>query len=706
MKKNILASAIVLLPVLCGAGVQAADSGVTGYVMPSVRVVDVSGNEAKFSEYGDPDSGLSGGVWMNYDAEASFLNFNADNIADDTKDFRLEAGQYGAFTLDAFYNEIQHNNTFGATTFFAGAGSNQLTSPLSGTPPPSPAAWGNPFDYAVSRDQYGAGIKLNMLKPFFVNLSVAQEDRAGLKPIGVGNTAPGAPLVAELPEPVDYKTNRWQTEVGFGKDPYFAALSYTNSRFENAYQSLFYTNIFAIANQSEFVTLAPDNDFSKLDLKGRVKLPWQSTLALAFAQSEAESETNLATGYNLNGASTAVTLSDNVFNGRVETKHYSAVLTTRPLALLDAKIFYKNYDTENQSDIITSVEGVSSYTSVPFDYSKRSYGAEAGLKLPGHITLTPAYTNMVTTRQLADAPRNDDNIYRLDAKWAGLDFMSAEIGYVRQDSDDNTDAVITTSQTNKYLLSPYTRRFDTAAKNVDTYKFGFDIFPTEKLNLGFTLQHQNTDYTETGIGFTGGRSNNYGTSVNFTPNATVSIAGYVDYETATLDMLQRQGAITAALANASPVDTNAADNAYNVTTDQEDTSLDYGLAVDVIVIPSVLTIRAQYDHVRSDGQADFTYASDRTATAIPAGWDNDSIDYSAWDDYKKDALQLRGTYSLSPSLDLIGGYVYEKYRYNDGHYDSYAYVYTTASGPAYLSGANAFPAYTANVYFLTAKYKF
>lgn len=704
MKKNILASAIVLLPVLSGAGLQAADSGVTGYVMPSAKVVDVSGNEAKFSEYGDPDSGLSGGVWMNYDTEASFLNFNADNVADDTKDFRLEAGQYGAFTLDAFYNEIQHNNTFGATTFFAGVGSNQLTSSLSDvpgtTPPPSPATWGNPFDYAVSRDQYGAGIKLNMLKPFFANLSVAQEDRAGLKPIGAGNRE----LAAELPEPVDYKTNRWQTEVGFGKDPYFAALSYTNSRFENAYDSLYYTNIFALAGatQSEFVTLAPDNDFSKLDLKGRVKLPWQSTLALAFAQSEAESESNLATAYNQSGVTNAVTLSDNVFNGRVETKHYSAVLTTRPLALLDAKIFYKNYDTENQSDIITSVDSGTPYTYVPFDYSKRSYGAEAGLKLPGHITLTPAYTNMVTTRKLADAPRNDDNIYRLDAKWTGLDFMSARIGYARLDSDDNTDSVNTGNQA---PFNPYTRAFDTAAKEQDTFKFGVDLFPLDKVNIGFTLKHQDTDYTETGIGFTGERSNTYGASVDFAPNDTVSMACYVDYETVTLDMLQRVGA-GFTTANASPVDTNAADNAYNVTTDQEDTSLDYGLAVDVIVIPSVLTIRAQYDHVRSDGQADFTYASDRTATAIPAGWDNDSIDYSAWDDYKKDALQLRGTYSLSPSLDLIGGYVYEKYRYNDGHYDSYAYVYTTASGPAYLSGANAFPAYTANVYFLTAKYKF
>jgi hypothetical protein len=58
-------------------------------------------------------------------------------------------------------------------------------------------------------------------------------------------------------------------------------------------------------------------------------------------------------------------------------------------------------------------------------------------------------------------------------------------------------------------------------------------------------------------------------------------------------------------------------------------------------------------------------------------------------------------------VDLTGGYAYEMYEYNDGHNDNYAYVYqTAATGVGYLSGAGSDPDYTANVVFLSAKYKF
>ncbi|MFA6498016.1 MAG: MtrB/PioB family decaheme-associated outer membrane protein [Desulfurivibrionaceae bacterium] len=717
MKKYNYLPAVLLLPLLCAPGAQAADNEVTGFVMPSVKSVNLSGNKAKFSEYGDPDSGFSGSVEVKSEAETGYVTFNADDIAQDTQNYTIEGGQYGKFRLDAFYNEIQHNNTFDAKTFYTGGvGTDRLTSPLSNVrygqaTTPAMVTLGNTFDYEISRDQYGAGLRLDLMKPFFANFSVSREDRQGLRPIGSANSS----FPAELPEPVDYKTNIIQAEVGYGKDPYFASVGYTHSNFDNAYNTLYFTDIYATANQTSFVSLPPDNDYSKFDLKGRVKLPLKSALALAYSQSKAEADATLFNTLNQGGTIRTLTLADSEFNGRVDTTNYSAVLTSSPLDFLDGKIFYKNYDTKNKSDKISIIESgtTGQLGNDLFDYNKESYGIEAGLKLPGRVTLTPFYTKVETERPFTLLPATaafnpsydvttDDNIYGINAKWKGTDFISANIGYERLDRDDNMDSF--TMKHGTAVLDPYTRESYIASQKRDTYKLGFDVFPTDMLSLGFTLKHKDIDYDETQIGLTGERSNTYGVSANLTPNDTVSFSAYVDYETATREQLVRLGATTASTAN--PVDTIPTDAAYNATTALKDKSFDWGLGVNVIAIPKTLILSAQFDHTRSNGFADYTYGP-TSAAFPPAGWTNDTIDFNTWDDYKKDALQLKGTYSLSAQVDLTGGYAYEKYRYSDGHYDNYRNVYNaSATAGGYLSGANANPDYTANVVFLAAKYKF
>lgn len=726
MKKCTYISAIALLPFLCAVGVQAADYEVTGAITPSVKGAHVNGNKAKFSEYGDrnPESAITGGVEVKADADTGFVTFSADDLGQDTQSYNAEAGQYGKFKLDAFYNEIQHNNTFDAKTFYSGAGSNQLTSPLNSinwASAPAATTW-NTFDHAVSRNQYGGGLRLDLLKPFFANFSVSREDREGIRPIaGTSGTA----VAFELPEPVDYKTNMLQAEVGYGKDPYFVSMGYAHSKFENAYDALYYTNIATTtAFENEFVSLPPDNSYGKFDFKGRVKMPLKSALALGYSKAKAEADATVYDDYNAGGALRAVVLGDDtVFNGRVDTTNYSAVLTSSPLDFLDGKLFYKNYATSNKSDSISITDNGSNYSNDLFDYTKKSYGIEAGLKLPAHITLTPSFRKETLdlpgkrTNVLGEDVNVDDKIYGINAKWKGLDFMVANIGYERMNRDDNTDSVNTATAVGSTptaavnLLSPYTRMYDTAAQKRDSYKFGIDLFPTDTLNLGFTVKHKKIDYNETQIGLTDQRDTAYGVSADFTPNDTVSFSAYADYDISKREMLQRQGTITTA-ANASPVDTDPTDARYNVTTTQKDISIDWGVGVDVKAIPNILTVRAQYDHTRSNGSADFTYGANSNTnngitTNVAGGWTNDTIDFDNWDDYKKDSLLLKGTYSVSPKVDLTGGYAYERYTYNDGHYDNYQYVYQSALTTAnYLTGANSDPNYTANVVFLTAKYKF
>lgn len=698
MKRILVISGSALLSLLCFAGVQAKE-GLSGHVEATGKIIDISGNKAKFSEYGDPDSGITGGVEMKYDSNAGYLNFNADDVARDTQNFEIEAGQYEKFKLDAYYNEIQHNFDFDAKSFYSGVGTSSLTTTATSTSLPTNSnTWPSVFDYAVSRDQYGAGIKLKLLKPFFADFSVSQEDRSGIKAAG-GYTG----VSIELPEPVDYKTNTFQAEVGYGKNPFFASISYVNSSFDNNNQYLYFTNLANLANRTEFLSLPPNNTYSKLAFKGRVKLPLQSSIALSYGKSEAESDANLATSYLSSTTTRVNTLSDNLFNGKVDTTSYNIVLASSPLEIIDAKVFYTSYDKENKSDEILSSSTAGTFTNHLFDYEKKSYGIEAGLKLPVHVKMAPSYKHVNVERHRGDLPETEDNIYAIDVKWSDLDFLSVKAGYERMERDSpwHQLTLVTGTQASADAIEPYIRRFDAADQNRDTFKVGVDITPMERMNLGLGFRHKQTDYTETVFGLLAENSNGFNVSADLTVNDAITISGYADYEVATLDQTERQLA-SATAATTSPTDTVVGDSNYTWTANQKNKSMDYGLAANMTVIPAILSLRAQFDHVRSNGLADFTYYE-----SIPTGYTNDTVDSQNWDDYSKNSIMLKATYNLKQNITLVGGYAYEHYKYNDTFTDGYSYVWnSSATSSNYLTGAGLDPSYNANVVFMSAKYKF
>ena len=114
------------------------------------------GGEAKFTEYRDlrESGGLYGRARLNYDTDKYFMNFNARDFGYDTQKYELEGGMWGKFKYDLSYEEIPHNMTFDAKTFFVGAGDYTLI----GAPNTNVATW-NTFDYSIERRQFGAGFK-------------------------------------------------------------------------------------------------------------------------------------------------------------------------------------------------------------------------------------------------------------------------------------------------------------------------------------------------------------------------------------------------------------------------------------------------------------------------------------------------------------------------------------------------------------------
>ena len=686
----------------------AQENKVSGEVSVTAEHLRITGQKAKYDEYRDLRDGFFGDASLQYEHGRYYLDFWAEDAGRKTQSYGLAGGRWGSFKLFFAYDQLPHNFTFGAKSFYQGVEGANLSYPIH--PPSTNVATWNSFDYSVERRNYSGGLKIDQFKPFFLNASISKENRKGLYPLSAAGTTPGG-IAIELPSPVNYDTDNLKVEAGYIKNPLFLSLSYSYSKFQNDNSNLFFRNP-ATANTAattDVLTLPPNNDQYKLDLQGAVKLPWNSKFNMDLSYARAQSDSILFNSYVADvsaGASnigvrgrTGITLSDYVFNGKVDTDSYNFVLTSNPVHFLEGKAFYKYYNRSNKSDQITTTDTTADptvFTNSLFGYRKQKAGAELGFRLPLSFYLTGGYTWVRTERDREDIPKNKDDIFNVDLRWSGADFMVAKIGYERlhrkayfADPNDITN------------IETWVRRFDAARKDRDTYKAAVELFPLEHLSFTVGYKFKETNYKETTLGLQDDRRQEVNVDADYLIFQRVRLFGYFDWEYVKLHQFQRQ--FTGGT-DATPFQTPTS-TAFNWNVTQKENNYAYGLGTEIFIIPKKLSVLAQHNNLKSNGFADYTYILG--ATALPTGRTQDNIDINNWDSYRLTNYIIKAIYHMTPSLSFTGGWAYEKYVFDDAQYNGYQYVpAVTGTNGAFLTGAYSNPSYRANLFFLSAAYKF
>ena len=637
------------------------------------------GGRAKFTEYRDLTQGASvfGNMGLGIDSEDYFLKFRAGDMTYDTQFYELEGGMWGRFKFNLFYDEIPHNITFDARTPFLGAGHDTLV----GNPNLNFPAW-NTFDYSILRHQYGGGFNVDVLRPFFLDVSFERENRDGIKPTGAAVTNPGG-IAVELPEPIDYVTNNLKVSAGYSQKPLFLSLNYVHSDFINSNHSLTLpASVFQVTGAPTPATtfsLPPDNMYDKGAFKGAVDLPFNSRFSTNMGFSRGTSDTSI------------VSLIGSDFTGKVDTFNYDFALTSNPVRFLDAKVYYKYYKRDNKSDDPTGV------VDIFLNYNIATYGAEVGLRLPEKFYLSGGYKYVKTERSREGEtdpteilPFNKDNIYFVNLKWSGVDFLEARVGYEKLDRDAQYRTV--QSEINPARLFAY------AAQNRDTFKAILDISPLENLNVGLDYRYANTDYSDTIFGLRSDKRNEFEVSADHSIGKIAKLNAYGDVEWIKFNQLQFEG--TTLL----PWQAN-----------QWDKSWGYGLGAEVYVIPKKLTLIFRHDYLKSNGSVDFTLNNGlfiaTTGLGPASGANNDNIDIGRWDDYTLYSFSIKAVYNFTKSITAMIGYAYQRFWYSDAQLDNYQFVNppggpVTGSNGAYLTGAYNGQSYKANLVFGGMTYKF
>lgn len=705
-QKIAIIAAISILAVL---GTAYGEEGkISGEVSLVGAVRDATGDVGKFNEYKDVQSGLYGSTDLRYQKGGYHVDFEARDVGYKTQRYHLEGGRWSAFRYDLQYDEIPHNLTRDARTFYSGVGSSNLTYP---THPPStnPDTWST-FDYGVKRKNMDGSFKLDLLQPFYLDVSANQQKKMGVYPLGAAGTSPGG-IALELPINLDYTTNNFKVATGYSTKPLFFSVSYLFSKFDNGEGVQNFRNPATVntAATADTVFLSPNNDYRKLGVQGGVQLPWKSRLSADVSQARATSSASLATSYvsNLTAATsnigaqgrTGIGLSSPDFNGKVNTDNYNFALTSNPVSFLNAKLFYKYYNKLNTSDRITTTDQTQNpqfLVNQLFDYRKDLYGLELGFKLPASFFLSTAYNYTTTDRRRDDLPKNRDNLYDVGLKWSGLDLMTVKVGYERLDRA----ADFTATATGISPLEPFLRRFDGAPRERDTYRTSLEFFPLESLNFNLGYKHKNTKYTDTTLGLTDAKADQVDFNVEWQAHKRLKLSGYFDFEQRVLNQFQRQTDGT--VANLDPASAPTAAN-FNWTSEQTESTFGYGLGADLSVIPGKLNLQLGHNYVKSDGTVDLTYLLG--TLPLPVGRTQDNIDLNARDNYRLNNFVVKAIYQWTKAVSLTAAYAFEEFSYEDSQYSGYQFFVNVTQG-GFLTGAYKDPSYRTHVGMIGVNIKF
>ncbi|HEX8948188.1 MAG TPA: MtrB/PioB family outer membrane beta-barrel protein, partial [Dissulfurispiraceae bacterium] len=680
------------LPALAEQRMLEGEAGLDG------SVFDVKGNKAKLDEYRDRSDVQAGGrLKLFYDADAWSVRLKARDFGYDTQSYRLDGGIGGVFKGDVFYREIPHNITFGAQSVFNGTGSGNLTLPA-GIDVTNPSTWPSTFDYFQQRRQAGASASLDSIKPFFLNASALYEKRKGNKPAGV-TLDPGNLISLEFPEPVNYRTTTVKAEFGYSQKPLFADIYFMYSDFNNKTDVLNFDN-FGITGAPvlpptpDTLTLPPDNRYYKIGFKGALKLPFYSRLSVNTGWSRTTSDTPLLTSEPILSAS-ALTLSNSSFKGKIETTNVDAALATNPAGFLDAEIFYKYYNRDNDSDTVTETDAAGNvFVNRLFSYQENRIGGELVFSLPLKLSLETKYEHALTKQPLDTLADTKDDIYSAEVRWKGLDFVTVRTGYERLVRSADFHQPIDRTAANP--LNPRINlagagNFDVTDKTRDTVKLVVDMYPADFLSAGLGFKHIETNYRQLQFGLKSDRRDEVFARTDLTIGKVLQPFGYFDYEWTRRDQDQEDPSIAPAAM---------------WSLKDKVKYYDVGAGANIFLLPKRLTLRVQYDYTKSDGHTDLALSDSGftgAGTVLPAGANNDNISIPNADDYTRQSIIAKLIYDATKNIAFAVGYAYQKFRYSDAQLDNYTLV--PGDGGAFLTGAYRDQSYHANIFLASLTYK-
>ena len=671
-------------------------------------------NSAKLREYRDIGSGAAGKTLSEIDLtgrnEDGYFKFFGENLGYPDQYMNLKGAQYGSFKYQLYENDIVHNWTQGAKSPYSGIGGTVLTAPLPNT---NVGTW-NTFDYGMQRQNIGGNIEVSKNSPWYFRVEANQVKDTGIKWVaGSNGTSPGNGFT-EKPFPLDFTTRNLTLEGGYQTKQARVSVALLHSDFSNGNDLLQWTNNF-FGNQLDKTTLPSDSRYLKGSINANYKgLPLDSTIAARVTQSQTTNSisvlTSMPTGTTPNAVNDATNPSDPNFKGDVTHRTASVAVYSNPSKETDTRVYWNWFQKHNDStNIAFTPAGASNLACgtspcMPFqlNYKKNNLGADIGYRFdPGNrVVVGLDYVDLNRNRD--DYDETKDKRVALEWRNTSLDTLSSRFKYQYMQRRSNflqgNDGV---SGADPAFLNRFIAKFDAANVDQNLLRLTLDWTPAPMWDAGFEGTFKSNKYTDTTLGRTKDNRQELYFSAGYGDINNFRIFAFADIEFVTYDSTHRNiGGGTCSVANPNCFDptTPANNTEYNWDATNKDRNIVLGIGADWVpkerwkLSGSVMT-------EKTNGTVDFSVQA-------PANPSPPVVPISNYDNVNKFSVNLKGTYAYTKQIDLMAGYAFERFRFDDISYTGYQYTTGSGTSTSYLTGLNAFPNYTTNLAWVAAKAKF
>lgn len=578
----------------------AADVNIDGTA--GVWASDVEEDSSKAEEYGEVPEGflvnhVSVSALMKDDR---YLDLHADNIALNNGQYSFDYGVRGRYHLSIDYSKIPHLFSKSGETIWTETSPGVWTiadaiqqsienlnpNPVDSTDPAYQAGLvqqrsfisnllldAHPQALGLQRNRGTVGFEFSPNLAWKYGVQYFRENRDGLRPIG---TTLGFSWAQELPEHIDYNTDRMRAGVEYAANGKFLSATYEYMSFNNPVESMIWDNPLRFTDRAlqtagdgtsrGRVQLPSDNHSNNFQISGGGRLG-KGRISGMFALASWKDQVDLVP-FTINSALEQVPLPSPTFNGDLrnitaDLRYYLSVGAHGNLTAnyrlydqtnnndrflinlfspLDATINEREaFECDPSSGVCTNVEPFSHL----YEHSTNTLDVDFNYAMGRSLRWLAGYTYNRWTRQERDADKTNTNAIRLglDSNMSERLTLHARYQYDHRRSDnffiDNPT----------YLVIPLTR-FDVANLNRNFFRLTADYSMSEKSSVGVFVSLQKNDYLDTAYGLLDSNAYTVGVDYSRAMTSRSTLNAWYEFTTATRDQNGRQSGATPATTTA------------------------------------------------------------------------------------------------------------------------------------------------------------
>lgn len=645
--------------------------------------------------------------------QARWFDFTAGAVGRDDQHYRASFGRRGDFRASLYFNELPKLFTDRARSVFLGAGGGNLALVPGLVPGGNTAAQveaalqGAPFfDLGFTRKTAGLDFESTPGSDWRFYARYSQDRKDGTRPSGSASSYPGVP-VAELIEPIDYRTHNVAAGMQWSGETVQANLGYSGSFFRNGIDTLTWENPVRVGNpavlQRGRMDLYPDNGSHNLRLDWSAALPARARLNGGLSWGRMTQDDPLVAptvnagtlgADNLANWNTAAALGQPSANARIDTLLYHLGGAFSPLPDLSVQARARRYEEDNRTrytaynpltgqfgymgldgannaNIVPGLFRVPLYV-LPYERSRDNYTVEGDYRLLRRTNVTLGYERERILDPRREYARTDEGRWRLglnnrDVAWATvrLSYERAERSGDRYDPDPNRALYSVASLVNAPATLAQLRKYDVADRRQQVLNGRVNFLVARDMDLAVSARWRDDDY-DAAYGRLAERRAALNLEWNWQPAPRSSAWAHYGFER----LLNRMATINDDPAGWGTGDPNAGGAVYPLANRWDAESRDDAHHVGLgfrHAFPRA-TWEAGYFYIYSPYRAGYRYASPGALAsgATAAATAADGMPAMA---FRQQVLETSLKFALARETALRLYYRFERTRVEDWHYD-------------------------------------